>query len=112
MSGFRTFGRQGVPVTLNSTARVDARLEVGQLSETVSVSAETPVLQTDRAEVRSQLNSRELTDLPVPIGRNYQQLFKTLPGFTPPADAHSIPSNPSRALVFNVNGASWVRQRP
>jgi hypothetical protein len=106
MNGFRTFGRQGVPVTLNSTARVDARLEVGQLTETVSVSAETPVLQTDRAEVRSELNSRELTDLPVPIGRNYQQLFKTLPGFTPPADAHSIPSNPSRALVFNVNGAS------
>ena len=29
-----------------------------------------------------------------------------IPGFTPPADAHSIPSNPSRALVFNVNGAS------
>ena len=28
------------------------------------------------------------------------------PGGTPPADAHSIPSNPSRALVFNVNGAS------
>jgi hypothetical protein len=106
MSGFRSFGRPGVQVTLNSTARVDAKLEVGQLSETVSVSAETPLLQTDRAEVRSEITSRELTDLPVPIGRNYQQLFKTLPGFTPPADAHSIPSNPSRALVFNVNGAS------
>ncbi len=106
MSGFRTFDRPGVPVTLNSVARVDAKLEVGALNETVSVSAETPTLQTDRAEVRSELKSRELTDLPVPIGRNYQQLFKTLPGFTPPADAHSIPSNPSRALVFNVNGAS------
>lgn len=106
VEGFRTFGRPGVAVTLNTIARVDAKLEVGQLSETVSVSAETPTLQTDRAEVRSELNSRELTDLPVPVGRNYQQLFKTLPGFTPPADAHSIPSNPSRALVFNVNGAS------
>lgn len=106
MNGFRSFARPGVPVTLNSVARVDANLEVGQLSETVSVSAETPLLQTDRAEVRSELTARELTDLPVPIGRNYQQLFKTLPGFTPPADAHSIPSNPSRALVFNVNGAS------
>ena len=106
VSGFRTFDRAAVPVTLNSVARVDAKLEVGALNETVSVSAETPTLQTDRAEVRSELKSRELTDLPVPIGRNYQQLFKTLPGFTPPADAHSIPSNPSRALVFNVNGAS------
>jgi hypothetical protein len=106
MSGFRAMARPGVTVTLNSVARFDAKLEVGQVTETVSVSAETPILQTDRAEVRSEITSRELTELPVPIGRNYQQLFKTLPGFTPPADAHSIPSNPSRALVFNVNGAS------
>ena len=106
MSGFRAFGRPGVPVSLNSVARVDAKLEVGQLTETVSVTSEAPILQTDRAEVRSELSAVELTNLPVPIGRNYQQLFKTLPGFTAPADAHSIPSNPSRALVFNVNGAS------
>jgi hypothetical protein len=106
MSGFRSFSRKDVPVTLNSVARVDAKLEIGQLAETVTISAESPILQTDRAEVRAELKTRELTELPVPIGRNYQQLFKTLPGFTPPADAHSIPSNPSRALVFNVNGAS------
>jgi Carboxypeptidase regulatory-like domain/TonB dependent receptor len=106
MSGFRSFGRPGVVVTLNSVARVDAKLEIGQISEAVTVNAESPLLQTERSEVRSELQSVELTNLPVPIGRNYQQLFKTLPGFTPPADAHSIPSNPSRALVFNVNGAS------
>ncbi len=105
MTGFRGFKRD-VPVSMNSVARVDAKLEIGQLSENVMVSAESPVLQTDRAEVRSELSAKELQNLPVPIGRNYQQLFKTLPGFTPPADAHSIPSNPSRALVFNVNGAS------
>jgi hypothetical protein len=56
--------------------------------------------------VRAELRSVELENLPVPVGRNYQELFRTLPGFTPPEDAHSIPSNPSRALVFNVNGAS------
>ena len=56
--------------------------------------------------MREELRSRELTDLPVTVGRNYQELFATLPGFTPPADAHSVPSNPSRALTFNVNGSS------
>jgi hypothetical protein len=106
MTGFQTFTRSGVDVTLNTVARVDAALGVGQLQESVTVSAETPLLQTDRAEVREELRARELQDLPVPIGRNYQELFVTLPGFTPPADAHSIPSNPSRALTFNVNGAS------
>ena len=70
------------------------------------VAAERPVLQTDRAEVRSELQARELVNLPVSANRNYQYMFRVLPGFTPPAEAHSVPSNPSRALVFNVNGAS------
>jgi hypothetical protein len=106
LDGFRTFEREQVPVTLNSVARVDATLEVGALAETVMVAADTPLLQTDRAEVRAEINETELENLPVPLGRNYQQLFKYLPGFTPPSDAHSVPSNPSRALVFNANGAS------
>jgi len=106
LEGFRSFTRDHVPVTLNSVTRVDAALQVGQLSETVSMSAEAPILQTDRAEVRAELKSRELVNLPVSLNRNYQYLLRVLPGFTPPAEAHSVPSNPSRALVFNVNGAS------
>jgi hypothetical protein len=106
LPGFSVFTRSDVPVTLNNITRVDVALQLGQLTETLTVEASTPILQTDRAEVRAELNARELRDLPVPIGRNYQQLFKVLPGFTPPGDAHSVPSNPSRALVFNVNGAS------
>jgi hypothetical protein len=106
LTGMQTFTRDDVPVTLNSVARVDVSLGAAQLQETVTVTAESALLQTDRAEVRQELRARELQDLPVPIGRNYQELFVTLPGFTPPADAHSIPSNPSRALTFNVNGAS------
>jgi Carboxypeptidase regulatory-like domain/TonB dependent receptor-like, beta-barrel len=106
LTGFRTFTRTGVPVTLNNVSRVDAALQVGQLSESVTVSGERPLLQTDRAEVRSELKAQELVNLPVSINRNYQYLFRVLPGFTPPAEAHSVPSNPSRALVFNVNGAS------
>jgi len=106
LTGFRTFTRSQIPVTLNNVTRVDAALQVGQLSESVTVSGESPVLQTDRAEVRSELKARELVSLPVSLNRNYQYMFRVLPGFTPPAEAHSVPSNPSRALVFNVNGAS------
>src|SRR5438093_5880294 len=106
LTGFRTFTRSDVAVTLNNVTRLDAPLQVGQLSETVTVSAESPLLQTERAEVRAELKARELVNLPVSMNRNYQYLFRVLPGFTPPAEAHSVPSNPSRALVFNVNGAS------
>ncbi len=106
LQGFRTFTRPAVPVTLNTITRVDAALAVGEIAETVTVVGESPVLQTDRAEVRAELRARDLSELPVPAGRNYQRLFKILPGISPPVEPHSIPSNPSRALEFNVNGAS------
>ena len=65
--GFRTFSREQIPVTLNNVTRVDAGMQVGQLTETVTVAAETPLLQTDRAEVRSELKARELVNLPVSL---------------------------------------------
>lgn len=104
--GFKTYTRSGVEVTLNNVTRSDLSLEVGEVSEMVSVTADTALLQTDRAEVRAELTSQALLNLPIPPGRNYQQLFRTLPGITPPTNAHSIPTNPSRALQYNVNGTS------
>ncbi len=104
--GFKTTTRSGVLVTLNTVTRVDLVASIGDVTESVVVTAETAPLKTDRAEVSSELTSRPLQELPVTLGRNYQSLFRTLPGITPPENAHSIPSNPSRSLVFNVNGAS------
>jgi hypothetical protein len=63
-------------------------------------------LKADRADVGAELTSKPLQNLPVTLGRNYQNLFRTPPGVTPPENARSVPSNPSRSLVFNVNGAS------
>src|SRR2546425_5033760 len=106
LPGFKEFKQTDVQVTLNNVTRVDVTLQVGEVAESVTVSAQTATLQTDRAEVKAELPSKVLEDLPVPLGRNYQALFKTVPGFNLPENAHSIPSNPSRALRFNVNGAS------
>jgi hypothetical protein len=105
-TGFKTTSKDNVTVTLNTVTRADIAVEVGQVSETVIITAEAALLKTDRAEVSAELTSKPLQNLPVPLGRNYQNLFKTLPGITPPENAHSIPSNPSRSLVFNVNGSS------
>ncbi len=72
----------------------------------MTITGEAPALQTDRADVHQDVTTTELENLPVPIGRNYQQLYRTLPGFSPPVNSHSIATNPSRALEFNVNGTS------
>ncbi len=105
-SGFKTYTRSNVEVVLNTITRTDISLEIGEVSETVSVVADAALLQTDRAEVRAELTSQKLLNLPIPPGRNYQQLFRTLPGITPPNNEHSIPTNPSRALSYNVNGTN------
>ncbi len=106
MPGFKEYVNSNVRVTVNTVTRVNIILEVGELSETLTVTSETALLQTDRAEVRAEIAEKALKDLPVPLGRNYQHLFDTLPGFTTPENAHSFPTNPSRALQFGVNGAS------
>jgi hypothetical protein len=104
--GFKTFEQTEVAISLNNVSRVDITLQVGEVSETVTITGEAALLQTETSEVHTDLVANELENLPVPLGRNYQQIYRTLPGFSPPVNSHSIPSNPSRALEFNVNGTS------
>ena len=104
--GFKTFEQTDIPVSANNVNRVDIILQLGAVNETVTVTGEGAILQTETSEVHADLVANELENLPVPLGRNYQQIYRTLPGFTPPVNSHSIPSNPSRALEFHVNGTS------
>jgi hypothetical protein len=104
--GFQPHTRTGVVVTVQTTTRVDATLAIGALNASVTVSEEAALLQTDRADVRFEIGGQSLNNLPVPIGRNYQMLFVTLPGVSPPQSAHSFAVNPTRALAFSVNGGN------
>ena len=106
MRGFKTLERRNLVVEANSITRTDVKLDVGDIEQSVTITSEAPALQTDRAETRSDVTTAELENLPVPPGRNYQQLYRTLPGFSPPVNSHSIPTNPSQSLEFHVNGTS------
>jgi len=103
--GFRP-AAENVAVTINNISRLDFNLPLGEVSETVEVQSQAQRLQTDRAEVRAEMTTKTLTDLPVPGQRNYQALFVTVPGITPPSTPHSIPSNPSRSMSWNTNGVN------
>jgi hypothetical protein len=75
-------------------------------SESITVAGAVTTLQTDRSDVRAEISGREFRDLPVPGARNYQALFKLVPGFTPPRRQNSIVSTPQEGLVANVNGTT------
>jgi hypothetical protein len=104
--GFRTTVKKGVDVAINTLTRADVTLQLGRVTEAVTVTAETATLQADRAEVRGEVTQTQMRNLPVPLGRNYQMLVGALPGVSVPENAHSVPSNPSRAVRFSVNGTS------
>src|SRR5215471_6674157 len=103
---FATHVQEGVPIELNTVRRLDVALSVSQVSESILVSAGAVSLQTDRADINNQIRSEQIVDLPLinSQGRNFQVLYKVLPGFTPPVEAHSDSGNPQRSMVTQANG--------
>jgi hypothetical protein len=104
MSGFREFVKTNVPVSVNQISRVDVKLEVGALTETVTVQSAAELLQTDKADVHTELKSTEITSLPLNQFRNYQALINLVPGATPGVFQNAETDTPARSLSTNVNG--------
>ena len=103
-TGFQQFTAKGVRAELDQTTRLDVALKVGAVSETVVVSAEAVTLQTESAEVRGEVTSSDLADVPVSINRNFESLLIEVPGITPPENANSGAANPARGLTFSSSG--------
>lgn len=105
-SGFKTVSRQNVLVTINNVTRVDVTMELGQVTEQITVEAEATVLQTDKSDVRVELGSQAVVQLPLPRYRNYQSLINLVPGSTPARFQNAQVDTPGRALTTNINGTA------
>jgi len=106
LAGFKESVTTDVRVTQDDITRVRTSLTIGELAETLTVIASSAVLQTERADVRTEISSVQLQNLPVPPGRNYQNMFVMVPGISPPENMHSVAVNPARGLGFNSNGTT------
>jgi hypothetical protein len=104
LQGFREAVRADVPVTIGTISRVDMSLELGTLTETVTVASAAQLLQTDKADVSTELRSAEITAIPLNRFRNYQALVNLVPGTTPMAFGNAETDTPARSLATNVNG--------
>src|SRR6476619_6650733 len=103
---FSTHVTEGVTISQNTTLRLDTALSVSQVQESVTVNAANVTLQTDRSDINHVLQSSQVVDLPLmnSQGRNFQGLYKILPGFTPPGEVHSDSGNPQRSMATQANG--------
>jgi len=104
LQGFREFVRTNVPVTAGQISRVEAKLEIGALTESVTVESAAQLLQTDKSDLHTELKAKEIINLPLNQYRNYQALINLVPGATPAAFQNAQTDTPGRSLSTNVNG--------
>lgn len=106
VAGFRAFTRTDIKLTINSVTREDVMLEVGQMTEQVSVVASAVTLQTDKSDIRTEITGQTVQNLPLPGYRNYQSLIALVPGASPPSFQNAVVDTPGRALRSFVNGTA------
>lgn len=104
LAGFKEALRANVPVSVGQISRVDVELEVGALTETITVESASQLLQTDKADVHTELKAEEITALPTNQFRNYQALLNLVPGTAPARFQNAETDTPARSLAVNVNG--------
>lgn len=104
LPGFKTVSVDNIALRIGAIVRVDARLEVGALEESVTVSGAAPVLQADSATLQSLTTAEALVSIPI-TGRSYQSMLALTPGVAQP-DFFQVGgiNNPARTMRVTVNG--------
>jgi hypothetical protein len=77
--GFRAAVRTGINLAVAQEAVVNLKMDVGQIAQEVTVSAETPLVDTTTASVSGLVTEREIKELPL-NGRSFDSLITLNPG--------------------------------
>ncbi|MEJ1936963.1 carboxypeptidase-like regulatory domain-containing protein, partial [Nostoc sp. NIES-2111] len=71
VQGFRKFRRENIELRINDRIEVEIKLEVGSPDQSVTVSSETPLLNTESASLGTVVDGKRVTELPIPHGNAY-----------------------------------------
>src|ERR1700683_2563633 len=78
-SGFKSSVTTGIHINVTETARLDVHLEVGAVTEKVTVTGKTELLQTESSELGGVVTGQMVDNLPL-VTRNYTQIVTLSPG--------------------------------
>jgi hypothetical protein len=101
-SGFKKRVWSGIEVHAQDRVRADVELEVGQVTDVVSVTAEAPLLQSETSSLAKVVEQHEVRELPL-NGRNFQQLAWLSAGVSPDKRGRDIDSG------FNSHGQAFTQ---
>src|SRR5689334_4176892 len=103
LTGFNNVHREGIELTSDFTATVNADLKIGTVAETITVTGETPVVDVQNITTRTVM-TREVMDV-IPTGRNIQAVGILIPGT-------SLGLGGGGALSRDVGGSGGMQQSP
>jgi hypothetical protein len=105
--GFKAAVQKNVTVVVGTSTPVNAKLQVGAVTQSITVSAAPPLLETDRAEVSTNLSSQVIESVPV-SGRNFTNLEELVPGTVRNSFQHPLNEDPGNDLLVNTNGQEYA----
>ena len=111
LQGFKGARVSSVNVSVDTQTPVDFTLALGELSETVEVTGGSPLLSTDRADVATTFDTRQLTDLPV-LDRNFTKFVLLTPGHAAAGLAARRQRKPAGLDADDGERAALQRHRP
>src|SRR5438876_6179151 len=105
-TGFKRFTRPEVVVEVNQSVRIDATLQVGDVTQTVEVTGETPLLQSESSSLGQVVEQRKTNELPL-NGRNIFNLITLSPGAVAQGGSGGTPvgQNPFSWGNYQVGGS-------
>lgn len=81
LAGFQTVVREGITLTINMRANVDFEMKVAPIAESITVSGESPIVETTSSEVGTTFTRTVIDEMPL-NGRNPTDLLLLAPGVT------------------------------
>ncbi len=102
-AGFKTLTRT-FQLEVAQTMTVDARLEVGDLTQSVDVSAQAALLESGTSSLGQHIEGKQVLNLPL-LGRNAYALIQLVPGARMPVQFNDTPVNMFATQFVAVNGA-------
>jgi hypothetical protein len=112
-TGFRRYARPNIEVGVAQTVTLNLDMQIGQVEQTLEVTAAAPVVEATNADVGTSVNTRQVIDLPLAVSgnmRNPESFMFLTPGVTQsaPGDTQNVQVNgsPSRGREILLDGAS------
>jgi hypothetical protein len=107
LQGFRRYQRKNLRVEVGKTLEIDVQLEVGGIEEAVTVTAESPIVDTTSKQLGGSVTAQELSSIPS-LNRNFTSYLSLLPGVTATISTDSFGADSVRVNGQNVRNVSYA----